>query len=118
VARKDLGKLQTLRENLWQLKQNGLTRIHLIRMFFSCRIQPLRRRRTKMWTYPRQSCPDRPPSKELSAAEVETQIHKFLDLGVIPSPDAGHVPLWRGIASVRVSTLGPVSVAFAILSLH
>jgi hypothetical protein len=31
---------------------------------------------------------------------------------------AGPIPLWREIASVRVSTLGPVSVALVILSFH
>jgi hypothetical protein len=39
--------------------------------------------------------------------EVEVQIRKILDLGVIPTPGAGQVPLLRGIASVSVSTLGP-----------
>jgi hypothetical protein len=71
-----------------------------------------------MWTYPGLSCPDHPISEELSVVEVEAWIHKVLDLGVNPTPSACPVPLWRGIASVMVSTLGPVSVAFAILSFH
>jgi hypothetical protein len=37
---------------------------------------------------------------------------------VIPSPGAGPDPLRRGIASVRVSTLGPISAVFTILSFH
>jgi hypothetical protein len=45
--------------------------------------------------------------KELSVVEVETQICKVLEFVVIPSPGAGPNPLQRGIASVRVSTLGP-----------
>jgi hypothetical protein len=71
-----------------------------------------------MWMYPRPSFPDRPSSNKLSAVEVETWIHKVLDLGVNPTPGAGPIPLRRGIASVRVSTIGPVSTAFAILSFH
>jgi hypothetical protein len=35
VARNDLGKLQPLREALQQLWQEGLTRVHLLRTFFS-----------------------------------------------------------------------------------
>jgi hypothetical protein len=50
--------------------------------------------------------------------EVEVQIRKILDLGVIPTPGASQVPLLRGIASVSVSTLGPIFVAFAILSFY
>jgi hypothetical protein len=34
------------------------------------------------------------------------------------NPHASSVPLRRGIASVRVSTLVPISVAFTILSIH
>jgi hypothetical protein len=43
-----------------------------------------------MWTYPRPSCSDCPSSKELSVVEVEAQIHKVLDLGVILTPGASH----------------------------
>jgi hypothetical protein len=71
-----------------------------------------------MWTYPGPYCPDRPSSEELSVAEVEPRIHKVLVLGVNLTPGADPVPLWRGIASVRVSTLGPVLEAFVILSFH
>jgi hypothetical protein len=71
-----------------------------------------------MWTYLGPSCPDHPSSEELSAAEVDAQIHKILDLGVNLTPSSSPVPLWRGIASVRVNTLGPILVAFAILSFH
>jgi hypothetical protein len=97
VARKDLSKLQPLCENLQQLCQEGLTKMHLLRTFFSCQIHPLRRRSTKMWTYPGLSCPDCPSSEELSAAEVEAQIHKVLDLGVNLNPGPDPVPLRRGI---------------------
>jgi hypothetical protein len=34
------------------------------------------------------------------------------------APGAGPDPVQRGITNVRVSTLGPVSVAFTILSFH
>jgi hypothetical protein len=39
------------------------------------------------------SCPGHLSSEELSAAEVEAQIHKVLELGVISIPGAGPVPL-------------------------
>jgi hypothetical protein len=55
-----------------------------------------------MWTYPRPSCSDCPSSKELSVVEVEAQIHKVLDLGVILTPPVLTIPLRRGMASVRV----------------
>jgi hypothetical protein len=71
-----------------------------------------------MCTYPGPSCLDRPSSEELSAALLEASIYRVLDLRVIPTPSAGPVPLWRGIASARISTLGPVSTAFTILSFH
>jgi hypothetical protein len=71
-----------------------------------------------MWVYPGSSYLDRPSPEELSAAEAEAQIHKVLDSTVIPSHDAGPDPLRRGITSVMVSTLGPVSTAFMILSFH
>jgi hypothetical protein len=115
VARKDLSKSPPLHENLQQLWQDGLTGIHLLQMFFSRQIQPLQSRRTKMWMYLGQSYPNHPSSKELSAVEVEAQIHKVLDLGVNLTPVVSPVPLLRGIASVRVSTLGPVLAAFTIL---
>jgi hypothetical protein len=108
VARKDLSKLQPLHEHLQQLRQEGLTRIYLLLTFFNRRIQPLRRQRTKMWAYMWSSCPDCPSSKELSVVEVEARIYKVLDLGVIPTPSADPVPLRRGIANVRVNTLGPI----------
>jgi hypothetical protein len=71
-----------------------------------------------MWTYPRLSYPDRPSSEELSAVEVEARIRKVLDFEVILTPGAGPILLQGGIASVRVSTLGPVAMAFVILSFH
>jgi hypothetical protein len=71
-----------------------------------------------MWTYPRPSCPDHPSSEELSAAKVEARIHKVLDHRVNSTPSADPVPLRRGIASVRVSNLGPFLATFMILSFH
>jgi hypothetical protein len=71
-----------------------------------------------MWMYPGPSCPYRPSSEKLSVVKVKAWIHKVLDLWVNPTPGVGPVPLRRGIASVRVSTLGPISVAFTILSFH
>jgi hypothetical protein len=41
VARKDLRKLQPMREVIQQLRQAGLTGVHLLWIFFSRRIQPL-----------------------------------------------------------------------------
>jgi hypothetical protein len=116
VARKNLNKLQPLREALQQLRQEGLTKVHLLRTFFSRRIEPLLRRRTKMGMYLGPCCPDRASSEELSTMEVDARIHKVLDLGVSPDLRVRPVPLQRGIASARVSTLGPVSAAFVILS--
>jgi hypothetical protein len=105
-----------LGEMEWLRRLPAFIGMHLLWMFFSHRIQQLRSRWTKMWTYPGPSCPDHPSSDELSVAEVEAWIDKVLDLGVNPTPSAGPIPLQRGIASVRVSTLGPVLVAFTILS--
>jgi hypothetical protein len=89
--------------------------VHLLWTFFSRWIQLLRRQRIKMGVYPRSSCPDH-PSEELSAEKVDTRIHKVLDLGVNSNPGVDPVPLRRGIASAGVNTLGPISVAFTILS--
>jgi hypothetical protein len=71
-----------------------------------------------MGMYPGPNCPNRPSLEELSTVEVDARIHKVLDLGVSPNPRVGPIPLRRGIASARVSTLGPVWVAFMILSSH
>jgi hypothetical protein len=53
---------------------------------------------------------------ELSAAEVNTQIHRVLDLGADPNPKAGPAPLHEKVASTRVIMFGPISVAYMILS--
>jgi hypothetical protein len=66
-----------------------------------------------MWLYP-----GHPPSNELSTTEVDSRIHRGLNLGVNPSPGAGPSPLQKWVANARVSTLGPVLVAYAILSFH
>jgi hypothetical protein len=63
-------------------------------------------------------CPDRLSYQELIVAKVEVRICKVLDLGVIPIPSASIVRLQKVIASVRVSTLGPVLMTFVILSFH
>jgi hypothetical protein len=51
-------------------------------------------------------------------AKVEEWIHNVLDLGVNLNPGPGPVPPWRGIASVSVSTSGPILAAFVIISFH
>jgi hypothetical protein len=40
VAKKDLNKLHPLRENLLQLRQDGLIGMHLLQTFFNSQIQP------------------------------------------------------------------------------
>jgi hypothetical protein len=92
--------------------------MHLLQMFFSHQIQPLRRRRTKMWMYPRPSSLVRPSSEELSVIEVEAWIHMVLDLGVNQNSSPVPVPLRRVVTSIRVSTLDPILAAFTILSFH
>jgi hypothetical protein len=75
-------------------------------------------RKMKMWAYLGPSCLDHLYPEELSVVEVETRIPKVLDSSIILSPGFGPDPLRRGIASVRVSTLGPVSAVFTILSFY
>jgi hypothetical protein len=70
-----------------------------------------------MLVYLGSNCPDCPSPEELSATQVETRIRMVLDSAAIPPLGAGLEPLRRGIAGVRVSTSGPVSTAFTILSL-
>jgi hypothetical protein len=50
--------------------------------------------------------------------EVESRIHKVLDLRRNLNTGAGIAHFQDGVASARVSTLGPISVAYAILSFH
>jgi hypothetical protein len=92
--------------------------VHLLHTFFSCSIQLLWWQKTKMWMYPESSCHDRPSSKEMSMAEVNSRIHKVLDLGTDSNPEAGPAPLLEGVASARVSMFGPISAAYEILSFH
>jgi hypothetical protein len=61
-----------------------------------------------MWLYLGSSCLDRPSSEELSTAEVDSRIHKVLDLGVNPNPGASPAPLHEGVTSARVSKLSPI----------
>jgi hypothetical protein len=92
VARRDLSRLQPLREIIQQLMHGGLTGADLLRTLFSHRVQPIRQWVTTMWMYPRPSCPDRPFSEELGDVEINTKIHSALapgdDLnpGVSPPP--------------------------------
>jgi hypothetical protein len=92
--------------------------VHVLRTFFSHRIQLLQWQKTKMWLYLGPCCPDCPSSEELSVAEVDTWIHKVLDLSVNPNLEVGPAPLQGGVASARVSMLGPILVVFMILSFH
>jgi hypothetical protein len=71
-----------------------------------------------MWLYPGSSCPNRPSSEELSAMEINTRIHKVLDLGANLNPGAGPAPLQEGVASTSVSMFRPISVSYMILSFH
>jgi hypothetical protein len=85
---------------------------HLLRTFFSRRVQPLRQRVTQMWLYPRPSCPDHPFFEELGNAENNTRIYKVLAYGVGLNPVAGPTPLREGIDSTRVC---PLAFAFGNL---
>jgi hypothetical protein len=83
VARNDLGKLQPMCEALQRVQQEGLTRVHLLRTFFNHRIQLLLWRQIQMWLYIGLRYPDRPFSKDLSMAEVDSRGPKVLGLGVL-----------------------------------
>jgi hypothetical protein len=50
--------------------------------------------------------------------EINTEIHKVLDHGAHPNPEAGLAPLREGVANTRVSLFGSVPTAYAILSFH
>jgi hypothetical protein len=50
--------------------------------------------------------------------EINTQIHKVLDHGANPKPEASPAPLQEWVANTRVSLFGPVSAAYAILYFH
>jgi hypothetical protein len=93
MIEKDLSRRQTLRENLIQLRREGLTGLHPLRTFFSRRILPLRLKKTKMWPYLGCTYPDHPSPEELGTAEVETWIRKVLDSAVVPPTGAGPDPL-------------------------
>jgi hypothetical protein len=71
-----------------------------------------------MWMYSGLSCLDSRSSKELSAAEINTWIHKVLDLGADLNPVASPARLREGVANTRDSMFGHVSVAYMILSFH
>jgi hypothetical protein len=114
TAGKDLGKIQPMCEYLQQLRQEGLIRIHFLQTFFTCRIQPLWKWRTKMWVYLGSSCLDCPSHEELSAVEVHNLLDSTTTLSTGTSPDS----LRRGVASIRVSTQELISMASVILSFH
>jgi hypothetical protein len=71
-----------------------------------------------MWLYSGLCFPNRSFSKELSAADINTQIHKVLDHGANSDHGVGPAPLREGVASTRVSLLESISAAYAILSFH
>jgi hypothetical protein len=71
-----------------------------------------------MWLYLGPSCPDRSFFRELSAAKINTWMHKVLDHGAYLNLGAGPAPLQEGVASARVSLFGPALAAYAILSFH
>jgi hypothetical protein len=50
--------------------------------------------------------------------EVDSQVHKVLDLGVNPNPRADPAPLQGGVANTKVTMLDVVSADFMILSFH
>jgi hypothetical protein len=50
--------------------------------------------------------------------EIDSQIHKVLDLGTDPNPRVRPAPLQEEVASARVSMLGPVLTTYMILSFH
>jgi hypothetical protein len=62
--------------------------------------------------------PDRPFSKELSAAEVNSQVHKVIDVGVNLNPRVGPAPLQGGVANSSVTMLDAILAAFMILCFH
>jgi hypothetical protein len=117
VDRKDLSKLQPMREALQQLQLEGLTGVHLMRTFSVTRSSLYDGKRPRCG-YLGASCPYSPSSEELRAAEVNSQIYKVLDLGSNLNSGAGPTPLQEGVVSARVSMLSPVSAAYAILSFH
>jgi hypothetical protein len=53
-----------------------------------------------------------------STVEVNSWSHKVLDPRADPKPEANPTPLQEGFASARVSMLGLVLVAYAILFFH
>jgi hypothetical protein len=79
VARRDLIKFQPMREALQQLRQGADAR-------------------PKVWLYPRPSCLNCPSSEELSAVEVDSRIHKVVDLGVDPNLRTGPPLCKKGLA--------------------
>jgi hypothetical protein len=88
--------------------------VHLLRSFFSYRVQPLRQWATQMWLYPGPCCPDRPFSKELGEAEVNARIYKVLSYGINSNPEAGPTPLGEGVDSARVSPFAFASEVCAV----
>jgi hypothetical protein len=71
-----------------------------------------------MRLYPGPSCPDRPSFEEFSVVEINTWIHKVLDLGANPNTGPHPTPLPEGVASTRVSLFRHHSAAYTILFFH
>jgi hypothetical protein len=71
-----------------------------------------------MCLYLEPCCPNRPTSEELSAVEVNSRIQSALDVGANLNPQASPTPLQERVDSARVSTLGLILVAYAILHFH
>jgi uncharacterized protein YlaN (UPF0358 family) len=46
-----------------------------------------------MWTYSGPSCPDCPSYEELSTTEMDAQIHKILDFGIVLTSGVDPAPL-------------------------
>jgi hypothetical protein len=118
VVKMDLGKLQPLGEVVQQLQWEELMGVNHQRMFFSCQIQRLCQRVTKMRLYPGSNCLDRSFSEELSEAEINTWMHKVLDNEANLNPWASPAPSREGPASSRVSLFGYVSAICVISSSH
>jgi hypothetical protein len=92
VAKRDLRKLQSLREVIQQLRQEGLTSMNLLQTSFSHQVQPLHQWATTMWMYSRPSSPDHAFSEELDDIETNIRIHRVLAHGADQNPGAGPPP--------------------------
>lgn len=106
VAARDRKKLDDLLPVIQQLREQGLTGVHLLRTFFSRRIQPLRVRRHRMSLYRGPSDPDRSFSEEPSEGQVDQWVRQAIERNVDPRPGAGPEPLRHGMPNPWVSVCG------------